>query len=246
MQQTQRPARLRVALVALVAAAPLAATPVATLPTASAAPANQAIYQMNEAPGATTMIDSSGNGLNGTINQAGLDTGVVFGGATGYLWPFRSPTAPPASPERVIRVPDNSKLDPLGDTFTVEIRYRTTNSFGNIMQKGQSTSTGGQWKIQNPGGRPSCLFKSSAGQASVRSVADLSDGQWHVLRCVRTPSRVSMYVDGAFVNQKNGATGTINNSIPLTIGGKLNCDQITVTCDYFSGGIDYVKITRGT
>ena len=47
------------------------------------------------------------------------------------------------------------------------------------------------------------------------------------------------------MNRKNGATGYINNSIPMTIGGKINCDQIKVTCDYFSGMIDYIRITRG-
>jgi len=210
------------------------------------APVTQVLYNMNEPAGATTMTDSSGNGLNAPIDQAGLDTGVVFSGATGYNWAFRSPTAPPAAPERVIKVPDNALLDPLGDTFTVEIRYRTTNSFGNIIQKGQSASTGGQWKIQAPGGKPSCLFKGPGGRASIQSVADLSDGAWHTLRCVRTPTKVSIYVDGAFVNQKNGTTGVINNKVAMTIGGKSNCDQITVTCDYFSGSIDYVKITRGT
>ena len=39
--------------------------------------------------------------------------------------------------------------------------------------------------------------------------------------------------------------GTINNSIPMTIGGKINCDQVEITCDYFSGLIDFIKITRG-
>ena len=30
----------------------------------------------------------------------------------------------------------------------------------------------------------------------------------------------------------------------MTIGGKIDCDQITVTCDYFSGQIDFIKITK--
>ncbi len=55
----------------------------------------QVVYQMNEGSGATTMNDSSGNGLNGSINQSGLDTGFVFQGLTGYSWPFRNPDSPP-------------------------------------------------------------------------------------------------------------------------------------------------------
>ncbi|MGD9957845.1 LamG-like jellyroll fold domain-containing protein [Nocardioides sp.] len=205
----------------------------------------EATYDMNEPSGATVMVDSSGNGLNGTINQAGLDTGVTFNGATGYEWAFRSPTAPPASPERVIQVPDNPNLDPRNDTWTVELRYRTKYKFGNITQKGQSATKGGQFKIQNPGGMPSCLFKGPSGQVATRSKVALNDNAWHTLKCVKTPTRVTMYVDGAFMSLKNGSTGVIDNKIPLTIGGKINCDQVKVTCDYFSGMIDYLTFTRG-
>jgi PKD repeat protein len=53
-----------------------------------------------------------------------------------------------------------------------------------------------------------------------------------------------MYVDGELRNRKNGPTGTINNGIPMTIGGKINCDQDSITCDYFSGQIDFIKITK--
>jgi hypothetical protein len=30
--------------------------------------------------------------------------------------------------------------------------------------------------------------------------------------------------------------------MPLSIGGKVQCDQIDDTCDYFSGDIDWVRI----
>lgn len=209
----------------------------------------QVIYQMNEGSGATTMTDTGGTGLNGSINQAGLDTGVVFGGATGYNWPFRNPNGLPVTPERIVQVPDNSLLDARSDTFSVEIRYRTSNSFGNIIQKGQSASVGGQWKIQAPGGKPSCLFKSSPGttqQIAIQSTRDLSDNQWHTVRCLRSGNNVKIYIDGALNGQKtappNKVVGNIDNTVPLTIGGKILCNQTSVGCDYFSGHIDYVRI----
>jgi hypothetical protein len=37
-------------------------------------------------------------------------------------------------------------------------------------------------------------------------------------------------------------TGSIANTRPITIAGKLSCDQAETTCDYFSGGTDYVKV----
>ena len=54
-----------------------------------------------------------------------------------------------------------------------------------------------------------------------------------------------MYVDGVFMSRKVGSTGAIDNTIPMTIGGKINCDQVAITCDYFTGMIDYVRISRG-
>jgi hypothetical protein len=206
-------------------------------------------YEMNEPVGASVMADSSGNGLDGAIVQSSqILTGAVnYDGAIGYRWVRRPPNEPPASPERIIQVPDNLNLEPGSSTgtFTIEIRFRTSNKFGNIVQKGQATSRGGQWKIQNPQGRPSCLFKGSVGRVSTRVPTALNDNLWHVLSCVRTPTRVTALVDGVQVNFQNGSTGTIDNAIPMTVGGKINCDQITVTCDYFSGDIDYLRISKG-
>ena len=180
------------------------------------------------------MTDSGPRHLNGSINPTGVQTGWVLDGVTGYNWIRRNPTLAPASPERVIQVPDNAYLDPGSDTFIIEIRYRTKEKFGNIIQKGQARSVGGQWKIQNPKGIPSCLFKSPTGQVATGALTPLNDNLWHVLTCVKTPTSVTMYVDGVYRNRKNGTTGAIDNKKPVTVGGKIECDQIEVTCDYYS------------
>jgi hypothetical protein len=236
--------------VALVAALPTTG-PAAAHPSLAAAAVGvlTADYEMNEPAGASVMTDSSANGLHGAIVlSAQITTGwVSYDGAIGYHWLRRPPNDPPASPERVIQVPDNANLEPgsATGTFTIEMRYRTSNKFGNIAQKGQARSRGGQWKIQNPQGRPSCLFKGSAGTVASRVPTAINDNLWHVLTCVLTPTRVTVLVDGVQVNFQNGSAGTIDNAIPMTVGGKINCDQIAVTCDYFSGDIDYLRIYRG-
>ena len=53
-----------------------------------------------------------------------------------------------------------------------------------------------------------------------------------------------MWVDGVITGRNSNPTGTIANTKPLSIAGKLNCDQVTVTCDYFAGDIDHVEIQR--
>jgi hypothetical protein len=215
---------------------------------ALAVPANAATpvanWQMNEAVGARTMADSSGNGLNGTIGSH-VQTGVALtGGGTGYRFPYLRPNTPPADPEHLVTVPNNTRLNPGTGNFAVEFRMRTTHSFGNVIQKGQAGSKGGYWKFQQPSGKISCLFRGSAGSstASAGSTVRVNDGNWHVVRCERTSSSVTMWIDGVRTGRNLNPTGTIANTRPVTIAGKGNCDQITVTCDYFSGDLDYVKI----
>jgi hypothetical protein len=208
-----------------------------------------ASWEMNEPTGATTMLDSSGNGINGNIVASDqITTGFIFDGATGYHWVRKGPNQLPVQPERIIQVPDDDRLEATdaSETYTVQIRFRTKENFGNVIQKGQATTKGGQFKIQNPQGRPSCLFNGSIGRVSTRATIPINDNAWHVLTCVRTSTRVTLLIDGVENNHHNGSTGAINNAIPLTIGGKINCDQINITCDYFSGEIDWVRITKGS
>jgi hypothetical protein len=204
---------------------------------------------MNEAPGSAVMNDSGPNNLDGRIVLSDqITTGFQFDGATGYHWLGRNPIAPPPQPERVIQVADNNLLDIVDPSvqYTLEFRYRTRHGYGNIMQKGQSGTVGGQIKVQLPGGKPQCLFKGANGvRVGSGSQVPIDDNQWHTVRCVKTSTRVTVFVDGVRRGMKNGSTGPINNTKPWVVGGKISCDQQNTTCDYFSGDIDYITITRG-
>jgi hypothetical protein len=37
-------------------------------------------------------------------------------------------------------------------------------------------------------------------------------------------------------------TGSIASTRPITIAGKLSCDQAETTCNSFAGDTDYVKV----
>ena len=215
---------------------------------AFAAPASAATlanWQMDEGPNASVMVDSSGH-VNGTIGSA-VVTGFTFNGATGYHWPFTSPTQPPAKPERIVQA-NSSTLNPGSGNYTVTLRYRTTKHFGNIVQKGQAGSSGGYFKLENPSGKLTCVFRgtNSSGAFKRKQVVSpvLSDGKWHVARCARTAKALTLTIDGKVVATAKGSSGNISNTRPISIGGKLNCDQVHTTCDYFTGDIDYVKISN--
>jgi PKD repeat protein len=219
-------------------------------PAAAVATRTVAFYDMSEAAGSTVLVDSSGNGLNGT-SGTGNTKGLTYQGATLHRWAYRPPSDPPAEPQRLDRVRDNILLDPESQDYAVTVRYRTTRPFGNIVQKGQNATNGGYWKIELPEGRPTCLYKGTY-NGTVRQVAiaappgnEINDNQWHTVRCERTAQRITVFIDGVEIAHVNGRTGQINNTWDLTIGGKPDCDQVTVTCDYFTGDIDWVRIEKG-
>jgi hypothetical protein len=142
-----------------------------------------------------------------------------------------------------VQVAHRTALNPGSGDYAVEFRVRTTHNFGNAVQKGQAGAAGGYFKFEPPNGKISCLFRGSAGSSTASSgTVRVNDGQWHVVRCERTSSRVTMFVDGVVTGRNRNPTGTIANTKTLTIAGKLNCDQVEITCDYFVGDLDYLKI----
>jgi hypothetical protein len=202
-----------------------------------------AIWAMDEPAGSRTMHDRSGNGLNGRIGTE-VGAGSRTGGALGFRFPRLEPDTPPTHPNHLIVVPDSGLLDPGTDDFAITLRLRTIYQFGNIIQKGQATVPGGSWKLQIPNGHVQCWFRGSAGSVLVTAPQKINDGRWHVIRCERTGDGVTLLIDGRQAAGRYGATGRIANNWPLSIGGKTECDQRTVGCDYFAGDLDYVAIER--
>jgi hypothetical protein len=200
-----------------------------------------ALWEMNESSGAGTMADESGHGFRGSIGHE-IGTGVRADGATGYRFTKLPPDTPPAHPRHLVTVPDSADLDPGNRDYAVTVRLRTTYQFGNVIQKGQATVTGGNFKMQIPNGIVQCLFRGSASQVIVTAPRAINDGHWHTAGCQRTGSGVGLWIDGSRVAYRSGWTGRIDNSWPLSIGGKTDCDQVEVGCDYYAGDIDYAEI----
>ena len=127
--------------------------------------------ELNEGPGASTAIDSSGRGHHGAIGSH-----LVMDGAVASF-DRHSPTEGVAyRNEHLIVVPDaaDASLDPGRGNFTVEVRFASSvdESSGetpNLLQKGYSNTPGGQAKLQFNHGRMRCTFATSQGAATVTS-----------------------------------------------------------------------------
>jgi hypothetical protein len=233
--------RFRFAAAAVSAASTLCV--VMTAAPASAASSNVAQWEMDEYAGASEAFDSSGNGLHGRIGDD-VQTGVSFGKARGYRFPYISGSSP-LNLQHIVEVPENPSLDPGLSKYTVQLRFRSTQSWGNLVQKGQAGMTGGFWKVDISSGILTCLFRDENGiQSAASSRTPLNDGAWHRIRCTRTTNSVVLYVDGQWRDTRSKVTGVVDNGAPLTIAGKRYCGS-GVQCDYWFGDMDFVRISSG-
>lgn len=222
----------------LVLAAVLAATATAGVASASAAWTKVAVWNMNEALGADVMHDSSGNHRSGIIGNL-VTTGVVDGNFTGYRF-----TPGLKDPERLVLV-DRPPLNPYRSTFKVFFRLKTSATDQNIIQKGQSNTAGGSWKIEtDPEGHVVCTFRGAAGRGAVGSRGNLADGNWHKIVCIRRPTEVVIIVGDGIPRRDPGRTGKIANAAELTIGGKKSCTAPAVSCQYYDGLLDRVAVLK--
>lgn len=222
---------------ALLIAALLVVSAAAGVEAASAAWTKVAIWEMNEAAGADVMQDSSGKHRTGIIGDQ-VTTGVVDG-FKGYQF-----TSGPKNIERLVLVASPA-LNPYRNVFKVFVRLKTTATGQNIIQKGQSNTAGGSWKIETDAdGHVVCTFRGARGRGAVGSRGNLANGVWHGVTCIRRATEVVMIVDGGIPRKDPGRTGNIDNNADLTIGGKKSCTAPNVSCQYYDGLLDRVAIRR--
>ena len=209
----------------------------AVLPAYSASAATTvAHWAMDEATGATKMVDSSGHGLTGAISPQVL---VGQPGYSGRAYGF-------AGDGGLVTVPDNDLLDPGRNSFAVQLYFksstRPSSSVGDydLIRKGLATTTGGDWKMEIlQGGSVFCHFKGSSASVSVKGSTNVVDGKWHRLGCRTTASGVSALVNGKVQAKSAKKPGNVSNSHSLTIGAK------NATEDQTTGVLDNIVITAG-
>jgi hypothetical protein len=209
----------------------------ALIPTFSASAATTAAHwAMNEAKGATKMVDSSGHGLTGAISSKVL---VGQSGHSGRAYGF-------AGDGGLVTVRDNNLLDPGGNSYEVELYFKSStkpsSAVGDydLIRKGLASTSGGDWKMEIlQSGKVFCHFRGSSGSINVTGSSNVVDGKWHRLGCRSNSSGVSTLVNGNVQAKSAKTPGTISNSASLSIGAK-NAQE-----DETTGALDDVVITRG-
>lgn len=190
-------------------------------------------WALDETTG-TTAIDDSGSGNNGTISSTGVAIGLAGWQGTAYGFTHGS-----------VIVPNTGSLVP--GTSDIQISYWANltqpppaPSDYDMVVKGSSTSTGGQIKLEiQQNGQASCMFRGSLGKRQIQGGANLADGVWHHVVCIRSGNQIIEQVDGTTVATVTQATGAITVTDPLRFGSHEN------NFDWYNGRLDEVTYTLG-
>lgn len=188
-------------------------------------------WNMDEPPGSTTMIDSSGNNNNGTLyNVQATGAGYIFDGAT----------------SKVV-VPNSASLTPGTNDFSYTATIQSSNipasgTDYDVLRKGTSVSTGGEYKLEvvyNRGiGKPKCVVIDSLGNTtSQRGNMNVTDGQPHTITCIKTATTLTLEVDSVDYPTPANFTGPITSKKPLTLGVKASTSGPGVASDWYNGTI---------
>ena len=208
-------------------------TAVTVWPAPAQAVTTNGLWHMDDA--GSTMVDSSGHGLNGTVSH--VQTGQP--GVLGYAYRF-------VAPRSRVEVASSPLLDPGTAVFSVAMRLRfssrPTAAVGDydLARKGLSTTLGGSWKVEILStGRAFCQFIGASARAGISRGPDLADGRWHTVRCRRGLLEVTLTVDGHSWSVSR-STGAIRNGSGLVIGAKNSDGE-----DQYQGLMDELVVTVG-
>jgi hypothetical protein len=192
-------------------------------------------WQMND-PSGQMMLDSSGNGNNGSptdVDQTGST--YVFNGSTSR-----------------VSVPDADSLDPQANDITLTARVMVNGTSldddsYDVVRKGFVTTDGGDYKMEikrksklDPTvGKLHCFFRGTGGTVHKVVGKDIVDGNWHTLKCSKTSTSVVATVDGGRSVTQTGSAGEIANAVGVMVGAKTATPEPD---DMFDGSMDYVTI----
>jgi len=194
---------------------------------------------MDEQPGASVMVDSSGFNHNGAIGTVSLGV-PSYDASTAYEFTGKG----------LVRVPNAADLNPGSQPLTISahvlVPANLANGDYNLIEKGVATTTGGAYKMEIFGksksrrfGYPDCAFNGANGHNRVYGPFTIADGKWHQVVCNLTATQAFVTVDDTPGPKATRAVDTIANTTDLTIGGKPN------NTHYYIGRADEISITIG-
>ena len=193
-----------------------------------------AIWHMDETSGSVAK-DATGNGYDGAMQNIkrgvpGVSrTGFEFNGTSSRILVKDAPGLRAGDKDLVVTVYVSFTNKPNGDY--------------DLIRKGLSSSTGGDWKIEimptSVGSQAYCYWKGSIASKSKTAGPDLADGRYHKITCEKHATTVALVVDGTRYSSTK-TIGRIDNTAQLSIGAKAGSGG-----DWYKGRMDEVSVTIG-
>lgn len=197
-------------------------------------------WRLDEAAGATSFADSSGNGNTRTCSGANCPT-MGVAGKVGTAGSFNGSSS-------VINLGAGSVLRPAGAVSVAAwIKAGATQtSYPQIMSSADSTGvTGYNLYLQNGSGQGAAAFivkesSSAWGNCYAQGTTNLKDDAWHQVAGVYSGTDIKIYVDGSLQTSGKCQSTAIDygTSPQAEIGKKADAG----TNDYFTGSIDEVRV----
>ena len=203
--------------------------------------ATTALWHMEDP---STLVDSSGNGNNGTTDNITSgpgfsDNGYHFSGSPSLATVPSSDSLNPGSEDIKVTAHANFTQKPthVRSHGRKRATRKKTASTYDLIRKGLATTSGGDYKMEIlESGQARCTFRGEKSY-DVSGGPDLADGRWHEISCVKTANDIQLIVDGQ-VYKKSANVGAISNDAPLTLGGKGQAD-------WYRGDLDEVSVEVG-
>jgi hypothetical protein len=183
-----------------------------------------AAYNFDEASG-TTVLDSSSNGLNGTITGATRTTTAHTGQALSF-----------DGTNDWVTVNDAAVLDVTRVTLEAWVRPTALSGWRTVIMKETPTALAYTLYAHDNAPRPAGYINNGGPDLDVQGTAALGLNTWTHLAMTYDGANMRFYVNGALVGTR-AATGSIATSTnPLRIGGNAPWGE------YFAGQIDDVRV----
>lgn len=194
-------------------------------------------WNMNETSG-TTMFDSSGNNNNGTL-QGPVQMGVAgpTGQGTAYGFSGKSDVDVPSSPTLVA---GSANIDM---AFWLKTTNLPATGDYDLVRMGDYPAQ--EYKVELlSSNQIACTYHGSSSSNNATGGANLNNGQWHYVQCVKTASAIQVWIDGVLVHSTSAVIGSVSPPSDLYVGAH-GSPGTAAGFDWYQGDLDDVSITFG-
>ncbi len=194
-------------------------------------------WNMNETSG-TTMVDSSGNHNNGTLNGP-VQLGVAGppGQGTAYSFSGKSDADVPYSPTLVA---GSANID---IAFWLKTTNLPTTGDYDLVRMGDYPAQ--EYKVElEKTNQIACTYHGSSSSNNATGGANLANGQWHYVQCIKTATAIQLVIDGTTVATTSAVIGSVSPPSDLNVGAHGN-PGTSGGFDWYQGELDDVSVTFG-